>query len=70
MASEVSVSKPHTRLLLLEFSYTQTIVRRKNAMKVKVAIARKILVAIWHMLSEGVSYRDYKKPDVQTDGNS
>lgn len=39
-------------------------------MKVKVAIARKILVAIWHMLSEGVSYRDYKKPDVQTDGNS
>ena len=28
------------------FSYTQTVVRRKNAMKVKVAIARKMLVVI------------------------
>lgn len=33
------------------FSYTQTVVRRKNAMKVKVAIARKMLVVIWHVLS-------------------
>lgn len=47
-----------------KFSYTQTVVRRKNAMKVKVAIARKMLTAIWHVLSEGVPYRDYKKPEV------
>lgn len=45
-----------------KFSYTQTVVRKKNAMKVKVAIARKMLTAIWHVLSEGVPYRDYKKP--------
>ena len=43
------------------FSYTQTVVRRKNAMKVKVAIARKMLVVIWHVLSDGVPYNDYKK---------
>lgn len=51
-----------------KFSYTQTVVRKKNAMKVKVAIARKMLIAIWHVLSEGKPYTDYKKPD--TTGNS
>lgn len=52
------------------FSYTQTVVRRKNAMKVKVAIARKMLVVIWHVLNEGVTYHDYKKPEAIADGNS
>ena len=52
------------------FSYIQTVVRRKNAMKVKVAIARKMLVAIWHVLSENVPYNDYKKPKAIADGNS
>ena len=52
------------------FSYIQTVVRRKNAMKVKVAIARKMLVAIWHVLNEGVAYHDYKKPEAIADGNS
>lgn len=51
-----------------KYSYTQTVVRKKNAMKVKVAIARKMLTAIWHVLSEGKTYTDYKKPD--TKGNS
>lgn len=51
-----------------KYSYTQTVVRKKNAMKVKVAIARKMLIAIWHVLSEGKTYTDYKKPD--TKGNS
>lgn len=46
-----------------KFSYTQTVIRKKNAMKVKVAIARKILIAIWHVLSEGKPYTDYKRPD-------
>lgn len=46
-----------------KFSYIQTVVRKKNAMKVKVAIARKMLIAIWHVLSEGKPYTDYKKPD-------
>ena len=32
-------------------------------MKVKVAIARKMLVVIWHVLSDGVPYNDYKKPE-------
>lgn len=52
------------------FSYIQTVVRRKNAMKVKVAIARKMLVAIWHVLGENVPYNDYKKPKAIADGNS
>lgn len=47
------------------FSYIQTVVRKKNAMKVKVAIARKMLIAIWHVLSEGKPYTDYKKPDAK-----
>ena len=34
------------------FSYVQTTVRKKSKMKIQVAIARKILVAIWHMLSK------------------
>ena len=54
-----------------KFSYTQTVVRRKNAMKVKVAIARKMLIAIWHILGKGVSYVDYKGPEAITAvGNS
>ena len=41
------------------FSYHQTVVRRKNKMKVQVAIARKMLVAIWFILHDNVPYRDY-----------
>lgn len=44
---------------LNRFSYYQTAVRRKNKMKVQVAIARKILVAVWHVLHDNVAYRDY-----------
>ena len=46
-----------------KFSYIQTVVRRKNAMKVKVAIARKMLSAIWFILHDNVPYRDYS-PDI------
>lgn len=46
-----------------KFSYTQTVIRKKNAMKVKGAIARKMLIVIWHVLSEGKPYIDYKRPD-------
>ena len=48
---------------LNKFSYYQTIVRRKNKMKVQVAIARKMLVAIWYVLHDDVAYRDYT-PDI------
>lgn len=41
------------------FSYHQTVVRRKNKMKVQVAIARKMLAAIWFILHDNVPYRDY-----------
>ena len=41
------------------FSYHQTVVRRKNKMKVQVAIARKMLTAIWFILHDNVPYRDY-----------
>ena len=39
-----------------EFSYRQCIERRKNKMKLQVAIARKILVAVWYVLSQGTQY--------------
>ena len=39
-----------------EFSYRQCIERRKNKTKVQVAIARKILVAVWYVLSQGTQY--------------
>ncbi|MBP5636171.1 MAG: IS110 family transposase [Bacteroidales bacterium] len=48
---------------LNKFSYYQTVIRRKNKMKVQVAIARKILTAVWYVLHDNVSYRDYV-PDI------
>ena len=48
---------------LNKFSYYQTVVRRKNKMKVQVAIARKILIAVWYVLHDNVAYRDYT-PDI------
>ena len=48
---------------LNKFSYYQTVVRHKNRMKVQVAIARKMLVAIWHVFHDNVAYRDYT-PDI------
>ena len=45
------------------FSYHQTVVRRKNKMKVQVAIARKMLTTIWFILHDNVPYRDYT-PDI------
>lgn len=53
-----------------DFSYMQTAVRKKNAMKVKVAVARKMLVAIWHVLSEGVPYCDYKRREAKAERHS
>lgn len=41
------------------FSHHQTVVRRKCRMKVQVAIARKMLSAIWFVLLEVVAYRDF-----------
>lgn len=40
------------------FSYTQVTVKRKSKMKIQVAIARKILVAVWHMLTDKVDFID------------
>ena len=46
-----------------KFSYHQVVVRRKNKMKVQVAIARKILTAVWYVMHGNVAYRDYT-PDI------
>ena len=48
---------------LNKFSYYQTVVRRKNKMKVQVAIARKILTAVWYVLNDHIAYHDYT-PDI------
>lgn len=46
-----------------KFSYHQVVVRKKSKMKVQVAIARKILVSIWHVMHDNVAYRNYT-PDI------
>lgn len=47
------------------FSYIQVTVRHKNKMKVQVAIARKILTAVWYILHDHVAYRDFT-PDTDS----
>ena len=51
------------------FSYHQTQVRRKNKMKVLVAIARKMLVAAWHILKEDTVYKDFDNRILTSDTN-
>ena len=41
------------------FSYHQTAVRKKNKMKVLVAVARKLFIAVWHVLHDGTDYVDF-----------
>ena len=41
------------------FSYHQTQVRKKNKMKVLVAVARKLLIAVWHVLHDETDYKDF-----------
>lgn len=49
------------------FSFHQTQVRKKNKMKVLVAVARKLLIAIWHVLHDETDYKDfYAKNDCET----
>ena len=47
------------------FSYHQTQVRKKNKMKVIVAVARKLLVATWHVINDRTDYVDFQKQDRQ-----
>ena len=48
------------------FSYRMTQVCKKNKMKVLVAVARKLLIAVWHVLHDETDYKDFdpdcKKP--------
>ena len=48
------------------FSYRMTQVCKKNKMKVLVAVARKLLIAVWHVLYDETDYKDFdpdcKKP--------
>lgn len=40
------------------FAYRQCVERRKNRMKVQVAIARKMLVAVWYILRDKTTYKE------------
>ena len=40
------------------FSYRQCVERKKNRMKVQVAVARKMLVAIWYILKDRIPYHE------------
>ena len=46
------------------FSYHQTQVRKKGKMKVQIAIARKLLICAWHILSKNIIYRDFSECNV------
>jgi transposase len=45
------------------FSFRQTQVRKKNKMKVLVAVARKLLIAVWHVLHGETDYKDFGAND-------
>ena len=51
------------------FSFIQTTVKKKNKMKIQVAIARKILVAVWHMLSKEEDFVDYYLKKLEREKN-
>ena len=51
------------------FSCHQTVVRKKNKMKVLVAVARKLLIAVWHVLHDGTDYVDFN-PDCKSPANN
>lgn len=51
------------------FSYHQTQIRKKNKMKVQVAIARKMLVCVWHILSKNVVYKDFNNKILTSETN-
>lgn len=53
-----------------EFSYRQVVKRKKNKMKVQVAIARKMLVAIWHILSKDEAYKNYEYKENQQENQN
>ena len=60
MLIEIAWSASRTRnCFFSNFSYTQVTVKHKNKMKIQVAIARKILVAIWHMLTKKEDFIDF-----------
>jgi transposase len=51
-----------------KFSYLQVTLRKKNKNKVQVAIARKMLVAVWNMLSKEEDYRDFLDHQASVNG--
>ncbi len=57
---EISWAASRTRnCFFSNFSYVQTVVKKKSKMKIHVAIAMKILVAVWHMLSKEEDFIDF-----------
>ena len=56
---EISWTASRTRnYFFSNFSYIQVTQKHKSKMKIQVAIARKILVAVWHMLSKEEDFID------------
>lgn len=41
------------------FYHQQTVVGRKNKMKIQVAVARKLLTVVWFVLSANCPYKPY-----------
>ena len=65
---EISWTASRTRnCFFSNFSYIQVTQKHKSKMKIQVAIARKILVAVWHMLSKQEDFIDLylKRPEEQ-----
>ena len=59
MLIEISWVASRTRnCFFSNFSYVQCTQRHKNKMKIQVAIARKVLVAVWHMLTKDEDFID------------
>ena len=56
--SASGVTPPRFFHFFSNFSYIQVTQKHKSKMKIQVAIARKILVAVWHMLSKEEDFID------------
>lgn len=68
---EVSWAASRTRdCFFSHFSYMQCTHKHKNKMKIQVAIARKILVAAWHMLSKNENFIDAFRARVEREACS
>lgn len=59
-----------TQTVLLEFQLHTNCRQKEECHESESGHSAEMLVVIWHVLSDGVPYNDYKKPEAIAEGNS